>query len=96
MRFQQPVIRYLIATILIASYARITWSKELKYPQRQSVSAVTAPGGPLYASRPEVMQFADDLAARRGLDPAWVRAAIGQARYSATVSRLMQPAAKPL
>ena len=41
------------------------------------------------------MQFADDLAARRNLDPAWVRSAIGQARYSATVSRLMQPAAKP-
>ncbi len=41
------------------------------------------------------MQFADDLAARRNLDPAWVRNAIGQARYSATVSRLMQPAAKP-
>ena len=95
MRFQQPVIRYLIAIILIANCARITWAKELKYSQRQPVSAVTAPGGPLYAGRPEVMQFADDLAARRGLDPAWVRAAIGQARYSATVSRLMQPAAKP-
>ncbi|MES2283500.1 MAG: lytic murein transglycosylase B [Pseudomonadota bacterium] len=41
------------------------------------------------------MQFADDLAARRNLDPAWVRDAIGQARYNATVARLMQPAAKP-
>ncbi|WP_293406822.1 lytic murein transglycosylase B [Polaromonas sp.] len=41
------------------------------------------------------MQFADDLAARRNLDPAWVRDAIGQARYNATVARLMQPAARP-
>ena len=41
------------------------------------------------------MLFADDLAARRNLDPAFVRNAIGQARYSATVARLMQPAAKP-
>ncbi|MES1980776.1 MAG: lytic murein transglycosylase B [Pseudomonadota bacterium] len=41
------------------------------------------------------MQFADDLAARRNLDPAWVREAIGQARYNATVARLMQPAARP-
>ena len=49
----------------------------------------------LYASRPEVMQFADDLAARRNLDPAWVRSAIGQARYSPTVARLMQPATQP-
>ena len=41
------------------------------------------------------MLFADDLAARRDLDPAWVRSAIGQARYSGTVARLMQPAPKP-
>ena len=40
------------------------------------------------------MQFADDLAARRDLDRDWVRDAIGQAQYNATVSRLMQPPAK--
>lgn len=40
------------------------------------------------------MQFADDVAARRDLDPAWVRDVIGQSRYSATVARLMQPPAK--
>lgn len=47
--------------------------------------------GPLYATRPEAMQFADDLASRRGLEPDWVRQAIGQSRYNATVARLMQP-----
>ena len=41
------------------------------------------------------MQFADDIAARRGLDPAWVRDAIGQARMLPAVQRLMQPATKP-
>ena len=41
------------------------------------------------------MEFADDLAARRNLDPAWVKNAIGQARYNPIVARLMQPAAKP-
>jgi membrane-bound lytic murein transglycosylase B len=40
------------------------------------------------------MQFADDLAARRDLDPAWVRRAIGQAQQLPTVTRLMQPPAK--
>ncbi len=48
-----------------------------------------------YASRPEVMAFADALARRNQLDPAWVRQAISQARYNATVSRLMQPSTKP-
>ena len=40
------------------------------------------------------MQFAEDLAARRDLDVQWVRDAIGQSHYNATVYRLMQPAAK--
>lgn len=47
--------------------------------------------GPPYAEREEAMQFADDLAARRDLDPAWVRSMIGQAQNLAVVSRLMQP-----
>lgn len=47
-----------------------------------------------YASRPEAMRFADDMASRRDLDVSWVRNAIGQARFSPTVVRLMQPPAK--
>ena len=45
-----------------------------------------------YATRDDAMAFADDLAARRDLDPAWVRRAIGEARFLPTVARLMQPA----
>ncbi len=40
------------------------------------------------------MQFADDLASRRDLDPVWVRSTLGQARFNSTVVRLMQPPAK--
>jgi len=54
-------------------------------------SPKTAP----YASRPEVMAFADALASRNQLDPTWVRQTISQARYNATVARLVQPSAKP-
>ena len=45
----------------------------------------------LYALRDDAMRFADDLAARRGLDPLWVRAAIGQAVFLRNVPRLMLP-----
>ncbi len=38
------------------------------------------------------MQFADDLAERRSLDPAWVRAVIGRAHFLPQVPRLMSPA----
>jgi membrane-bound lytic murein transglycosylase B len=57
---------------------------------RASQSAAAAV---FYASRPEAMRFADDLAERRNLDREWVRQAIGQARMLPTVARLMQPAA---
>ena len=47
--------------------------------------------GPAYASRPEVTRFADEMAAQRNLDRAWVRQAIGQARHIPAVVKLMQP-----
>ena len=46
----------------------------------------------LYAQSEAAMAFADDLAARRDLDPAWVRDQIGQAQRLPQVSRLMAPA----
>lgn len=58
-------------------------------------NAAATPKAPvLYASRPEALQFADDLAARRDLDREWVRQAIGQARFLSQVPRLMLPPAK--
>ncbi len=45
-----------------------------------------------YRQSEAAMAFADDLAARRDLDPAWVREQIGQARHIPAVVRLMQPA----
>jgi membrane-bound lytic murein transglycosylase B len=45
-----------------------------------------------YATREDAMQFADDVATRRNLDRAWVRATIGNARLLPNVPRLMLPA----
>jgi membrane-bound lytic murein transglycosylase B len=82
------------ALLLIAATAGSAWATDVK-PAKKPVSAKAVPAqGPLYSSRPEAMQFADDLAARRDLDPDWVRDAIGQSRYNATVVRLMQPPTK--
>jgi membrane-bound lytic murein transglycosylase B len=64
-------------------------------PSAQKKSAAKPPPqrrGPPYAGREEAMQFADDIAARRNIDPAWVRRMVGQAQNLAVVSRLMQPA----
>ena len=86
--------RFSFATFLIATCAHYVWAVELKPLKKTLVATAASAQGPPYASRPEAMQFADDLASRRDLDAGWVRDTIGQARYSATVSRLMQPPAR--
>ncbi|MFZ2389179.1 MAG: lytic murein transglycosylase B [Polaromonas sp.] len=88
---QKSSFRLKLAIFLIAALAGAASASDVK-TFKKKVSASTAQAqGPLYATRAEAMQFADDLASRRNLDPAWVREAIGQSRYSATVARLMQP-----
>jgi membrane-bound lytic murein transglycosylase B len=47
--------------------------------------------GPAYAQREDVMQTADDIAARRDLDTEWVRQAIGQAHYLPQVAKFILP-----
>ncbi|MEY2618387.1 MAG: putative peptidoglycan lytic transglycosylase (MltB), Glycoside Hydrolase Family 23 [Pseudomonadota bacterium] len=54
--------------------------------------AAAAPGVP-YRGREDALRFADEIAQRQGLDPAWTRAAIAQARLLPVVQRLMQPPA---
>ncbi len=86
--------RFRFAIFLIAALAASTGTIAAK-PLKKTIPANVAPAqGPLYSSRADAMQFADDLASRRDLDPDWVRNAIGQSRYSATVARLMQPPAQ--
>ena len=60
-----------------------------KVPAKQRPAAQPAF---FYSQSEAAMAFADDLAARRDLDPAWVRAQIGQAQRLAQVERLMAPA----
>ncbi|MEO8856123.1 MAG: lytic murein transglycosylase B [Burkholderiaceae bacterium] len=48
----------------------------------------------LYADRPDAMQAADDIAARRDLDPEQVRRTIGQARLLPQITRWVLPPAK--
>lgn len=59
--------------------------------RKATTSSATVQGGTPYAGRDDAMAFAEDLAARRGLDREWVRQAIGQARMLPQVPRLMLP-----
>ena len=91
MTLQKSSFRFKLAIFLIAAFAGVACASDTKLLKKKVSARTEQSQGPLYATRAEAMQFADDLASRRNLDREWVRQAIGQSRYSATVSRLMQP-----
>ena len=86
--------RLKIAIVLIAALAGAACANPSKPLKKKVVARVEQTQGASYATRPDAMAFADDLASRRNLDPQWVREVIGQARFNPTVSRLMQPPTK--
>ena len=94
MRLRPTAFVHLLLLLPAVSEVLVAHAKDKPRKRTVSTAAQQQQSGPLYATRPEAMQFADDLAARRDLDRDWVRDAIGQAQYNATVSRLMQPPAK--
>ena len=88
-----------LATLLIALQAGNAWTREQNQLKNAANAVKTANDSPEasgvpYSTRLDAMQFAQDLAARRDLDPVWVQTAIGNAIQVPTVSRLMQPPAK--
>jgi len=52
-----------------------------------------AAANPAYGARAEAMRVADEIAARRDIDPAFVRAAISQARHVPQIARWVLPPA---
>ena len=92
------------AIFLIAACAIPISASAQKDPKKQTHSAKRSAGtserastkaaAVFYASRPDALQFADDLATRRDLDREWVRQAIGQAQFLPQVPRLMLPPTK--
>ncbi|NUZ05012.1 lytic murein transglycosylase B [Piscinibacter koreensis] len=60
---------------------------------RSVVVADEAPDVVTYGRRDDVMRFAGEVAERRGLDRAWVEAALEKARFIPTVARLVMPPA---
>ncbi|MGV8805988.1 MAG: lytic murein transglycosylase B [Polaromonas sp.] len=83
--------RLKIAIVLIAAIAGAACANPAKPLKKKVAARIEQTQGAPYATRPDAMAFADDLASRRNLDPQWVHEVIGQARFNPTVSRLMQP-----
>ena len=79
----------LLAIFMIAISAYVTSANAQNQPRRASNASQSAERP--YATRPDAMRFADEMAERRGLDREWVRGAIGQAVFLRNVPRLMLP-----
>jgi membrane-bound lytic murein transglycosylase B len=94
MSIQTRSLQFRIAIFFIAASACLTSAEAAKPSKNKPPARAAQAQGALYATREDAMLFADDLASRRNLDPAWVRQAIGQSRFNPTVSRLMQPPTK--
>jgi membrane-bound lytic murein transglycosylase B len=95
MSFFRILLPMLLALPLAASAQTDEGSAEQSAAnQPRAASTKPAPGrrGTPYATREEAMQFAEDVAAKNNLDPAWFRNMVGQAQNLPTVTRLMQPA----
>ncbi len=85
------------AVVLAACCVVLLHARAAKPPRglgtAKAVPTADARSGAPYASRTDAMRAADDIAARRDLDPAWVRRAIGQARHLPQVARWVLPVA---
>jgi membrane-bound lytic murein transglycosylase B len=64
-------------------------NKKTRHAKKDTAKAVST--GPLYATRPEVLLAADEMAQRLGIDPQWVHHAIGQSHYMAAIARAIAP-----
>jgi membrane-bound lytic murein transglycosylase B len=79
------------AALLAACCAWSTGAVAQKSSNGRPAGVTPVKGSTPYATRDDAMQFADEVAERRGLDRNWVRATIGSARFLPNVPRLMLP-----
>ena len=81
----------LILSALLLALPLAAWAQPADAAPRARAKPGSQRSGPAYAARADAMEFAEDMAARRNLDPAWVKRMVGQAQNLSIVSRLMQP-----
>lgn len=79
----------LTTPVLAANKVKATKKASAKSSSHRSAGSHE---GTPYATHEAAMRFADEVAQRRDLDPAWTRRAIAQARMLPVVARLMRPA----
>ena len=80
-----PVALVCIAACALPAYAQ---SQKSSKPRAAAVDSS-------YGQRAEALRWADELAQKQGIDPAWLRQQLGQAQKLEQVRRLMTPSTGP-
>ena len=84
-------VQPLPATAKAKPSARHPAAQRSKPPKTAAKRGDPEPDLVSYGSRADVLALADSLAERHGLDPAWARAQLAQARFVPAVARLIMP-----
>lgn len=79
---------FLTLVLAAGCAAHITAQAQSSKPQKRTAATHTTP----YGKRADAQQWARDMAARNGLDIAWVQTQLAQARFLPQVPKLMTPA----
>ena len=89
------LIRLLALCILVAPLCVASPDAAARKKPKQAADTVRSDDAPdvvTYGQRDDVMRFGAELAERRGLDAAWVQAALQRARFQPAVTRFIMPA----
>lgn len=88
----RTVCQALTCALLLASLSLTACAKP---PKARSAAPVarddSAPDVVTYGQRDDVMRFGAELAARRGLDPAWVQQHLAESRFVPNVAKFIMP-----
>jgi membrane-bound lytic murein transglycosylase B len=84
-----PLLMALLLGLSSAAHAN-TQKPRIKRVQ-DSGPALIEGSGPAYASRPDAMALADEIAEQHGLDRKWVRRTLGKARHVPQLAKLVVP-----
>jgi len=91
LHFFNPVLTAIISIALSTIPTGASASKHHKNKKKPAVTQPVSVSGPSYGQRPDSMLAADDIAARRNLNPAWVREILAQANYIPSIAKAVTP-----
>ena len=89
--FSRTVCHALTCTLLLSTFSSTAGAKPPKARATVAAHDDSAPDVITYGQREDVMRFGAELAARRGLDPAWVQQHLAGSRFVPNVAKFIMP-----